>query len=61
MVIPRKAKRLKVTFLIDTSHTKKGQERIVEKSASGLWSDGEYSYFVSMLRNDNICHIKVLE
>ena len=61
MVIPRKAKRLKVIFLIDTNYIKKGEERIVDKSANGLWSDGKYSYFVSMLRNDNVCHIEVLE
>ena len=61
MVIPRKAKRLKVIFLIDTYYIKKGEERIVEKSESGFWSDGKYSYFVSMLRNDKCCHIEVLE
>lgn len=61
MKIPRTAKVLKVTFLTDTSYYRKGDFTTVEKRDNGMWSNGEFSFFVSMLRNDNICKIEVIE
>ena len=60
-IIPRTAKVLKVTFLCDTSAYKKGESTVVKYlKENAMWSDGHYSFFISMLRNKNVCKVEVL-
>lgn len=59
-VIPRKAKRIAITFLIDTSYNAIGTTTIVEKNAWGDWSDGRCWYPVGMMRDGTICKLDIL-
>lgn len=59
-ILPRNAKKIEVTFLIDTSAHKAGSTVVVGKTEYGNWSDGQFSYFVGMLRNPEICKVKVI-
>lgn len=60
-ILPRGCKKIEVTFLVDTSAYKAGSTAVIEKTEYGNWSDGQFTYFVSMLRNPEICKVKVLE
>lgn len=60
-VIPRKAKKMDVEFLIDTSAHSKLME--AEKTDTGVWigtteSGNRFSLPVSMLRNSDICVLR---
>lgn len=64
--IPRKAKKLYITWLIDTTAHKTGEHATVEKNDSGQWietaeSGKTYLVFVSMLRNGNVIQVDGIE
>lgn len=58
--IPRDATRLAVTFKINTSSHVAGQTVTIEKNDRGEWHGGGYFFFVSMLRNADVCSIRVI-
>ena len=61
--IPRKAERLEVTWLHSTSACPAGTKTEVFKDEFGwhMEHNGKfYSVFLSMLRNEDVCSIKVI-
>lgn len=62
--IPRAAKKLDVTYLLETSAGAPGTHMVAEKTDNG-WSGTDDSgkrwhLFVEHLRNENLCKIKFL-
>lgn len=64
--IPRKAKKIYITWLIDTTGHKTGDRATVEKDDNGQWietteSGKTYLVFVSMLRNRDVIQVDGIE